>query len=205
MRLHRMADMVYSLWKVLINSCSKIKRKAALEYARSYCTNRNTFDNTALCQDYIWSIVLFAILSCFCLICPLVTPAFLLYLGTTHLVDIQNFRICYSAKEEQPMLIRTAAQLMIFCPLLGQICNAGVQMTNKNQEEDSLLSLTAGSLLIINLFSFLVIQSTGWTFPISVFGDQSKDLFGEKMRNRRRYYQGELYEDPALAWPLSDS
>ena len=161
--------------------------------------HRNTFENTALCQDYIWCVVHFAILSCFSLICPLVAPAFLLYLVNKHLVDIQNFRICYSAREEQPMLIRTAAQLLIFCPLLGQMCNAAVELTNKDQDEDSFLSLTAGSLLIINLFLFLIIQSTGWTFPVSVFGDQNKDLFGEKMRIRRKYYQGEVYEDPALS------
>ena len=96
-------------------------------------------------------------------------------------------------------VIEDISQLLIFCPLLGQMCNAVIQMTNKDQEENSLLSLTPGTLLALNFFLFSFIQSTGWTFPVALFKDWNKDLFGENMKLRRRYYEGEVYEDPAMS------
>jgi len=198
MHLHRIGDILHELWMAITHSCSKAERKAARMLSKSYCMNRNTYDNMALCVNYTWCNLHFSILTCFCLICPLVSPMFLLYLAIKHLVDLQNFRVCYYAKERQPMLIRTAAQLMIFCPLLCQIIEATVQFTNPYQVKNSSLSLTAGILLLVNLFFFLIMQSSGWTFPVKVFLDDCNDVYGESKEIKRRYYRGEMYEDILL-------
>ena len=89
------------------------------------------------------------------------------------------------------MLIRTAAQLMMFCPLLGQLCNAVVHLTSNNRADDSPLAHSAGSLTFLNMFFMLFLRSTGWEFPISVFGDENKE--------KRRYFRDEEYEDPAVS------
>ena len=76
LQLHRLGDRFYEWWIVLTNCCSRVGRKVARVYAKNYSFNRNTFDNMALAEDYVWCTIHFAILSCFCLICPLVSSMF---------------------------------------------------------------------------------------------------------------------------------
>ena len=194
--LHRLGDWMYELWLILINSCSRAERKVASIYAKDYCRKRNTGDNVSLSQDYVTCTVDFAIMMCYSTIFPLMSPAFLLYIIVKHLVDLQNMRVCYSAKVPDPLLIRTAAQLVIFCPLLGQVTTTVYHLTHqKRGEKQQEMGLVAGSLLLLNMFLLMVLQSTGWKFPISVFRDKD-DV--KKSRRKRGGRMEEEYVDPVL-------
>ena len=186
-----MGDVLYELWMVFIHCCTRAERRVASAFTREYCVQRNTEENTGLAEDYVTCVLHFAILMCFCLICPLVSPAFLLFIITKYLVDLQNLRHSYSAKVGQPVLIRSAVKLIIFCPLLGQACTTVVHNTNIYQEENSNLALLSASLLILNIFLLLILQSTGWRFPVSVLGDK-------KDEDPRPVRRDDIYEDPAM-------
>jgi len=191
MHLHMVGDLLYELWMVFIHCCTRAERRVASAYTREYCVRRNTEENTGLAEDYVHCVLHFAILMCFCLICPLVSLAFLLFIISKYLVDLQNFRHSYSAKEDQPVLIRTAVKLVIFCPLLGQACTTVVHNTNAYQEENSNLALLSAFLLILNTFLLLILQGTGWMFPVSILGDK-------KNEDPKPVRRDEIYEDPAM-------
>ena len=54
----------------------------------------------------------------FCLIFPVVSPVFLIYLIIKHLVDCWNLSRYYTALYDTPMLIKTSVQLIITSSLL---------------------------------------------------------------------------------------
>ena len=62
---------------------------------------------------------------------PLVSPAFLLYLVVKHLVDLHNFRLFYTAREPQPMLLRTAVQIAVSASVLAQASLTLVYVTTE--------------------------------------------------------------------------
>ena len=195
-QLHRLVDRLYELGLVTVNCYTSAGRAVANNYAKEYVKRRNSGDNMSLAEDYVWCILHLAIMISFCLICPLVTPVFVIYIITKHLVDIQNLRVCYSARVDRPILMRTAAQLVIFCPLLGQICTTIVHLTNKEQKDNSFLFLVSGFLLILNLFLMMILQSTGWKFPVSVFGDETRQK--QRQSWRRGTGRKAVYQDPVL-------
>ena len=104
---------------------------------------------------------------------PLVSPIFLIYLLIKHSVDIQNLRLFYTAREHQPMLLRTAVQVAMVCPVLAQAQIAIYHITNDvyawSQAEqagdpyrgDSPATLWSGSLLIVNSTMLLMAQVLG--------------------------------------------
>ena len=101
---------------------------------------------------------------------PLVSPIFLLYLLIKHVVDIQNLRLFYTAREHQPMLLRTAVQVAMVCPVLAQAQIAIYHITNDiyawSQSDqagepyrgDSSATLWSGSLFIVNSTMLLMAQ-----------------------------------------------
>ena len=48
------------------------------------------------------------------------SPAFLLYLVVKHLVDLHHFRLFYTARVPQPMLLKTAVQIAVTVSVLAQ-------------------------------------------------------------------------------------
>ena len=74
-----------------------------------------------MANNYIWMLLHFSGTMLLCLSFPLVSPAFLLYLVAMHLVDVQNLRLFYTAKEHQPVLLRTAVQMTVYLSLLSQV------------------------------------------------------------------------------------
>ena len=87
-----------------------------------------------------------------------------------HVVDIQNLRLFYTAREHQPMLLRTAVQVAMVCPVLAQAHIAIYHITNdvyswsqstkvgEDYRGDSAATLWSGSLLIVNSTMLLIAQ-----------------------------------------------
>ena len=127
-------------------------------------------DNIGLANGYVSTLLLLAGTCVFYLSFPLVSPIFLLYLLIKHAVDIQNLRLFYTAREYQPMLLRTAVQVAMVCPVLAQVNIAMYHITNdvyswsqsKEAGEayrgDSGATLWSGGLLILNSTMLLMAQ-----------------------------------------------
>ena len=171
---------------VLESCCSRAERAVAWEQAEVYnrtintvsaffswpiCTNcRDQDDNIGLANGYVSTLLLLAGTCVFYLSFPLVSPIFLLYLLIKHAVDIQNLRLFYTAREYQPMLLRTAVQVAMVCPVLAQVNIAMYHITNdvyswsqsKEAGEayrgDSGATLWSGGLLILNSTMLLMAQ-----------------------------------------------
>ena len=171
---------------VLECCCSRAERAVAWEQAEVYnrtintvsaffswpiCTNcRDQDDNIGLANGYVSTLLLLAGTCVFSLSFPLVSPIFLLYLLIKHAVDIQNLRLFYTAREHQPMLLRTAVQVAMVCPVLAQVNIAIYHITNnvylwsqsrdagEGFKGDSPATLWSSSLLIVNSTMLLVAQ-----------------------------------------------
>ena len=132
--------------------------------------NSDQDDNIGLANGYVSTLLLLAGTCVFSLSFPLVSPIFLLYLLIKHAVDIQNLRLFYTAREHQPMLLRTAVQVAMVCPVLAQVNIAIYHITNnvylwsqsrdagEGFKGDSPATLWSSSLLIVNSTMLLVAQ-----------------------------------------------
>ena len=193
LQLHRVGDLAYRVWLVLLCCCSRAERAAAWRTAESYNRTINTVppclvlspataqdDNVGLANGYVWVLFHCACTMLFCLTSPLVTPTLGLYLVFKHAVDTQNIRTVYTAKERQPVLLRTAVQILVAIPLFAQASVALYHIINnlrrwmerdpRERWEDSELALWSGQLLILNGLVLLLASSSGWRLPVSLFG-----------------------------------
>ena len=71
-QLHRVGDLAYRLWSVLIHCCSRAERAVAWRDAEAFCRATNTYDNIGLVNNYDWLLLQFAGTVLLCLIFPLV-------------------------------------------------------------------------------------------------------------------------------------
>ena len=128
-------------------------------------------DNVGLANSYVWTLLLFAGTCLFSLTFPLVSPIFACYMACKCAIDTQNFRLFYTAREHQPMLLKTGVQVAMVCPLLGQATVAIYHMANdvnewvelreqgrRDEFEDLPQTLWAGGLLIVNSTMLLMAQ-----------------------------------------------
>ena len=128
-------------------------------------------DNVGLANGYVWNLLLFAGTCNFSLTFPIVSPLFFCYMATKYAVDAQNLRLFYTAREHQPMLLKTGVQVAMVCPVLGQatiaiyhLCNDINKWTMLNSEgkrdeyQDMSVTLWAGGLLIVNSTMVLIAQ-----------------------------------------------
>ena len=128
-------------------------------------------DNVGLANGYVWTLLLFAGTCLFSLTFPLVSPIFFFCMATHHVVTTQNLRLFYTAREHQPMLLRTGVQVAMVCPLLGQATIAVYHVANdvckwvklnkegrRDEYEDLPQTLWAGGLLIVNSTMMLMAQ-----------------------------------------------
>ena len=115
--------------------------------------------------------MLFAGTCLFSLTFPLVSPIFACYMVCKCAIDTQNFRLFYTAREHQPMLLKTGVQVAMVCPLLGQATVAIYHIANdvnewvelrelgrRDEFEDLPQTLSAGGLLIVNSTMLLMAQ-----------------------------------------------
>ena len=107
----------------------------------------------------------------FSLTFPLVSPIFFSYMAAKDGIDAQNLRLFYTAREHQPMLLRTGVQVAMVCPVLGQATVAIyhlaydvnkwsllVQAGERDDYKDAPVTLWAGGLLIVNATMMLMAQ-----------------------------------------------
>ena len=128
-------------------------------------------DNVCLANSYVWTLLLFAGTCLFSLTFPLVSPIFACYMACKCAIDTQNFRLFYTAREHQPMLLKTGVQVAMVCPLLGQATVAIYHIANdvnewvelrelgrRDEFVDLPQTLWAGGLLIVNSTMLLMAQ-----------------------------------------------
>ena len=173
---------------VLLSCCSRAERAVAWKQAEAYNRTVNTVppalffharqyehalgqdDNIGLAHGYVMALLLLSGTCVFSLSFPLVSPIFLLYLLIKHSVDIQNLRLFYTAREHQPMLLRTAVQVAMVSPVLAQVTIAmfhiaydvyawsQANQAGEKYKGDSSASLWSGGLLIVNSTMLLMAQ-----------------------------------------------
>ena len=128
-------------------------------------------DNVGLANGYVWNLLLFAGTCNFSLPFPIVSPLFFCYMATKYAVDAQNLRLFYTAREHQPMLLKTGVQVAMGCPVLGQATIAIYHLGNdinkwtmlnsegkRDEYQDMPVTLWAGGLLIVNSTMVLIAQ-----------------------------------------------
>ena len=124
-----------------------------------------------LANGYVWTLLLLAGTCLFSLTFPLVSPIFTCYMVTKHVIDAQNLSLFYTAREHQPMLLRTGVQVAMVCPVLGQATIAMYHLANdvnkwskmveagqRDDYKDAPATLWAGGLLIVNSTMMLIAQ-----------------------------------------------
>ena len=169
LELHRLSDWFQIVFTKIKNCSSWEQREAGRRTCEAFLTNRNGI-RLALADDYVWVVVYFSVWMFFCLTCPIITPAFLLFMVCKYLVAIQNFRSFYTAKHDQAELVSTAAKLIICASIFLQL-NFTVFMIIRQslQEEDSTITATAIFLLLVNFVILIINQRLNWSIPIRLF------------------------------------
>ena len=210
-QLHRLADLAYRLWAAATSGCSRAERAVAWRLAEQYNRTVNTYDNVGLANSYIWTLLLFAGTCLLCLAFPLASPAFLLYMAAKYAVDAQNLRLFYTAREHQPVLLRTGVQLAVAIPLLSQVTIAGYHIARDitrhasshlthQPYKDSPLALAAGTLVMVNFWLLVAAHTFGWGLPCFLFSRQvALDGDRRQVEDRGQVEGAWLYRDPVLA------
>ena len=200
LELHRAGDWCILACHMIWRCRSWGQREAAVRKHQSALTNRNGI-RLNLADAYVWVVVYFSAWMFFSLICPIITPFFLLFLVCKYLVDIQNFRSFYTARYDQPELVTTAAKLTVFASLFPQLNITMFMIIRHLQKEDIIITVTTIILLVFNLVTLIIYQKLNWSTPIKLFQhsrapSQHQSVGGEEEPGDD--YQDD-YEDPFMA------
>ena len=170
LELHRVGDWVQIIIAKIKNCRSWERCEAARRKCEADLTNRNG-TNLALAVDYVWVIVFFTVWMFFCLTCPLITTAFLLFIVSKYLVTVQNYRSFYTARHDQPELLISAAKLIIFASLFPQLNFAlFMNIRQSAQEDDHYIPFLAFFLYFVNVIILITNDRFNWTAPIILIG-----------------------------------
>ena len=174
MELHRFGDLCYLAYARVSNCRVWEKGEAARRKYKDKIGNRNG-DRLSLADDYVWTVLYFTICMFFCLTCPVITPAFLIFIVSKYIVVMQNYRCFYTAHHDQPELLTTAAKLTIFASLFPQL-NFTLLMLIKQgmQHSYSGVAPITSFLLFVNLVSWAIAHKlNNWNcFTIRSLGTQ---------------------------------
>ena len=198
LELHRVGDFLRLFWIKLLNCRYLEQMEAASRNFRNKILNRRNGERLFLAEDYVWTIIYFSIWMVFCLTCPVITPAFLIFIFCKYLVVVQNFKCYYTATENQPELVTTAAKLSIVASIFPQVNFTLLMIIRQwmKENEDHLeITLMTIFLLAINLLLLFILHKNNWNFPVKLF-----------RHSRPSYDQQETfcYENPFLYIDLSN-
>ena len=132
------------------------------------CSAQNRSGNKlALADEYVWLVFNTSILLFFCFSCPLITVFFSLYLSTKHIVDLQNWRKFYHAREDQPELLVGAVKILLLASLWPQINMTAFLMTRGSWEDGTFY--TSCTLTIANILLLLIYRFYHYNLLIQLF------------------------------------
>ena len=198
LELHRVGDSLRVFWMKLINCRYWERLEAASRNLKKKIANRNG-EQTSLADSYVWTVIYFSVWMFFCLTCPVITPAFLIFIICKYLVVVQNFRYYYTATEDQPELITTAAKLTIVASIFPQVNFTLLMIIKqwmKENEEHFEITVMTLFLLAINLILLAMLHKHNWNFPVKLF------RYSRKPVDQREYFG---YENPFLYIDLNDA
>ena len=144
----------------------------------------------------------------FCLSCPVITPAFLIFIVGKYVIAIQNFRCFYTAHHDQPELLTTAAKLTILASLFPQLNFTLLmfikQFTDEKYHSGSAVVPMTSFLFLVNLVSWTTAQKLlNWKcFTIKLFSHSNKPADPEANDDSRGYQDN--YMNPYIAMNVDD-
>ena len=184
LELHRVGALCLLLFAKLTHCRFWEQREAARRKCEAQVRNING-NRLGLADEYVWVVVYFTVWMFFCLTCPIITPAFLIFIVCKYLVVIQNFRGSFTAKHDQPELLTcltTATKQTIFASLFLQINFTLFMMIRQSlNEENSAITASSIFLLLVNLIILIINHRLSWSFPTKLFhhlwkpADQEED------------------------------
>ena len=154
------------------------------------CSAQNISGNKLrLAEEYVWLTFNTSLLLFFCFSCPFLTVFFSLFLTTKHIVDMQNWRRFYHAREDQPELLVAAVKLLLFSSLWPQVNMTAFLLTRGAWEDGTFF--TSSALTIANIIFLLIYHFSDYTLVFKLFPYHPPELAfkdGEvKKRDPRSY------------------
>ena len=170
LELHRLGDWVQLLITKIKYSRQAEKKQAARRKWEVDSSDKNG-SNLALAVQYVWVGVFFTVWMFFCLTCPIITNAFLIFILFKYVIAVQNFRCYYTAFHDQPELLITGAKLIIFASLFPQLNFALLMLVKEVKGEKNLIIvILAFILLAVNVVIFIINEVNDWVVPIILTG-----------------------------------
>ncbi|XP_023320752.1 CSC1-like protein 1 [Eurytemora carolleeae] len=189
--LHRFPEYLEELWGYCFHRYTAVKR-VEVEKTREFNCIRNS-ENMSLAEDYTWILLHFSILSFFCVSFPLISSAFIVYILSKHVIDIECFRKYFKTVGTQPALLRTAIEINIFCGLLVQLNTVAFLFFRTSPGGEGLVRrMVAGNLIIFSILIFLIMESSRWRFPCNIFG-KPKPTRSKPISNQIHEYRDRLF------------
>ena len=165
--LHRVFDKLWEFLQFAFHRYGAV-RNVHLEEARHFNSIKNG-ENMSLAEDYVWILLHFSVLTTFSISYPSLAPAFMVYIVTKHLIDVENFRRFYTTVGTQSALLRTSLKINLVCGLFPQF-HTFIYFIYFSQDSPQVASKTmvSGAITIFHILLFMIAESSGqfWSFPI---------------------------------------
>jgi len=167
LQLHRLSNYLFVIWGYCTHRYSAVRRVAVEQIIEKQSLVSGD-DSTSLMDSYAWVLIHFSIMLTFCISHPLITPAFLVYMISKYVSDVECYRMYYYTKGSYPSLVRTAITINLFCGMLPQITTL-IYLIGKEELQSSNPRSVCSLLVTAMVLLFLIMESSGWRFPFNIF------------------------------------